>query len=69
MEVVFDMVSLINLGVITMENLDGFSDGLKEKVEFFSVESGNMAKKLTEKVLVKKLESLSRACGGYARCD
>ena len=31
---IFDIVSLINLGVITMENLDGFSDELKERVEF-----------------------------------
>jgi hypothetical protein len=31
---VFDIVSLINLGVITMEHLDGFSDDLKERVEF-----------------------------------
>lgn len=32
---IFDIVSLINLGVTTMENLDGFSDELKESVEFF----------------------------------
>ena len=31
---IFDIVSLINLGVITRENLDGFSDELKERVEF-----------------------------------
>lgn len=31
---IFDIVSLINLGVITMENLDGFSDDLKEQVAF-----------------------------------
>lgn len=30
---IFDIVSLINLGVITMENLDGFSEELKERVE------------------------------------
>ena len=30
---IFDIVSLINLGVITMENLDGFSEELKEGVE------------------------------------
>ena len=32
---IFDIVSLINLGVITRENLDEFSDELKERVEFF----------------------------------
>lgn len=31
---IFDIVSLINLGVITMENLDRFSDDLKEQVAF-----------------------------------
>ena len=31
---IFDIVSLINLGVIKMENLDGFSDDLKEQVAF-----------------------------------
>lgn len=31
---IFDIVSLIKLGVITMENLDGFSAELKERVEF-----------------------------------
>jgi len=31
---IFDIVSLINLDVITMENLDGFSDDLKEQVAF-----------------------------------
>lgn len=31
---IFDIVSLINPGVITMENLDGFSDDLKERIEF-----------------------------------
>ena len=30
---IFDIVSLINLSVITMENLDGFSEELKERVE------------------------------------
>lgn len=30
---IFDIVSLINLGVITMEYLDGFSEELKERVE------------------------------------
>lgn len=31
---IFDIVSLINLGVITKDDLDGFSDDLKEKVDF-----------------------------------
>lgn len=31
---IFDIVSLINLGVITRDDLDGFSDNLKEKVDF-----------------------------------
>lgn len=31
---IFDVVSLINLGVITKDDLDGFSDDLKEKVDF-----------------------------------
>lgn len=31
---IFDIVSLINFGVITRENLDGFSVELKERVEF-----------------------------------
>lgn len=31
---IFDIVSLIKLGVITMENLDGVSVELKERVEF-----------------------------------
>lgn len=30
---IFDIVSLINLSVITMENLDWFSEELKERVE------------------------------------
>ena len=30
---IFDIVSLINLSVITMENLDGFNEKLKERVE------------------------------------
>lgn len=31
---IFDIVSLISLGVITKDDLDGFSDDLKEKVDF-----------------------------------
>ena len=31
----YDIVALINYGVITVEDLDGFSDDLKEKVNFF----------------------------------
>lgn len=31
----YDIVTLINDGVITMEDLAGFSDDLKEKVKFF----------------------------------
>ena len=31
----YDIVALINHGVITEEDLDGFSDDLKEKVSFF----------------------------------
>lgn len=31
---IFDIVSLINLDVITMDNLNGFSVELKERVEF-----------------------------------
>lgn len=31
----YDIVALINYGVITEEDLDGFSDDLKEKVNFF----------------------------------
>ena len=31
----YDIVALINYGVITVEDLDGFSDTLKEKVNFF----------------------------------
>jgi len=31
---IFDIVSLINLGVVTMENLDVFSDDLKKQVAF-----------------------------------
>lgn len=31
----YDIVALINYGVITVEDLDGFSDALKEKVNFF----------------------------------
>lgn len=31
---IFDIVTLINMGVITRENLDGFTDELKERVEF-----------------------------------
>ena len=31
----YDIVALINHGVITEGNLDGFSDDLKEKVSFF----------------------------------
>lgn len=31
---IFDVVSLINLGVITKDDLDGFSDDLKEKEDF-----------------------------------
>ena len=31
----YDVVALINYGVITVEDLDGFSDDLKEKVNFF----------------------------------
>lgn len=30
---IFDIASSINMGMITMENLDGFSDNLKERVE------------------------------------
>lgn len=33
-DMLFDIVSLINLGVITMENLDGFSENLQEQVAF-----------------------------------
>lgn len=31
---IYDIVSLINLGMITKDDLDGFSDDLKEKVDF-----------------------------------
>lgn len=31
---IFDIVSLINDGVISLENLDEFSDELKESVKF-----------------------------------
>ncbi len=31
----YDIVALINYEVITVEDLDGFSDELKEKVNFF----------------------------------
>ena len=31
---IYDIVALINLGVITKDDLDGFSDDLKEKVDF-----------------------------------
>lgn len=31
----YDIVALINYKVITVEDLDGFSDDLKEKVNFF----------------------------------
>ncbi len=31
---IFDIVSLINSGVITVDDLDGFSDELKESVNF-----------------------------------
>lgn len=31
----YDIVALINYKVITVEDLDGFSDDLKEKVKFF----------------------------------
>ena len=31
---IYDIVSLINLGVITVSDLDGFSDELKEGVNF-----------------------------------
>ena len=32
---IYDIVALINGGVITTADLDGFSDDLKEKVKFF----------------------------------
>ena len=31
----YDIVALINYGVITEDDLDGFSDELKERVSFF----------------------------------
>lgn len=31
---IFDIVALINSGVITVDDLDGFSDELKESVNF-----------------------------------
>ena len=31
----YDLVALINYGVITVEDLDGFSDDLKEKVNLY----------------------------------
>ena len=34
-DMVYDIVALINHGVITEEDLDGFSDDLKERVGFF----------------------------------
>ena len=34
-DMLFDIVALINHGVITEEDLDGFSDDLKERVGFF----------------------------------
>ena len=34
-DMLYDIVALINHGVITEEDLDGFSDDLKERVGFF----------------------------------
>lgn len=34
-DMLYDIVALINYGVITEEDLDGFSDELKERVGFF----------------------------------
>ena len=55
----YDIVALINYGVITEEDLDGFSDDLKERVDFFEVNT-KMAKKLTEKALMKKLNTMDK---------
>lgn len=33
-DMIFDIVALINSGVITTDDLEGFSDGLRENVEF-----------------------------------
>ena len=34
-DMLYDIVALINYGVITEEDLDGFSDDLKDRVGFF----------------------------------
>ena len=31
---IYDIVSLINMGVISKDDLEGFSDDLKEKMDF-----------------------------------